>query len=52
MRLEVLKSGHREGATAALEHLKQVLDQSTDKKRVLLRVRSGNFSQYVVLRSN
>lgn len=37
---------------SSIADLQQVLDQSTDKKRVLLRVRSGNFSQYVVLRSN
>ena len=32
--------------------LQQVLSQSTDSGRVLLRVRSGEYSQYVVLRSN
>ena len=32
--------------------LQQALGQSADTARVLLRVRSGNFSQYVVLRSN
>ncbi len=37
---------------SSIADLQQVLNQSTDKKRVLLRVRSGNYSQYVVLRSN
>ena len=32
--------------------LQKVIGQSADSERVLLKIRSGNFSQYVVLRSN
>jgi len=52
-----LKTGHlieevNKARISSVADLQQVLDQSADSDRVLLRVRSGNFSQYVVLRSN
>lgn len=37
---------------SSVTDLKQAMTQSTDTQRVLLKVRSGSFSQYVVLRSN
>ena len=39
-------------AIASVSELQQALKQSGDENRVLLKIRSGNFSQYVVLRSN
>ena len=52
-----LKTGHlieevNKIAITSVSDLQQALSQSTEKNRVLLRVRAGNFSQYVVLRSN
>ena len=37
---------------SSVADLQQVLSQSAEQDRVLLKVRSGNYSQYVVLRSN
>ncbi len=37
---------------SSIADLQQVMSQSTDSGRVLLRIRSGNFSQYVVLNAN
>jgi len=36
-------------AVRHVKELQQVMEKSDDKKRLLLRVRSGNLSQYVVL---
>ncbi len=37
---------------SSVADLQQVLSESAEQDRVLLKVRSGNYSQYVVLRSN
>ena len=35
----------------SLEELKGILEKSVEKNRVLLKVRSGNYSQYIALRT-
>ncbi len=37
---------------SSVADLQKVIGQSADSERVLLKIRSGNFSQYVVLRAN
>jgi len=47
----LIEEVNKVGITSVAD-LQKVLDQSADEDRVLLRIRSGNYSQYVVLRSN
>ena len=52
-----LKTGHlieevNKILVSSVAELQEVLTRSTDSDRVLLRVRAGDFSQYIVLRKN